>query len=39
MRAYYVPGANKIKAHRVTLVERYQMWKARRRRAKSMARW
>lgn len=35
MNWYYVPGANKIKAHRCTLAERFQMWRARRRQIKS----
>ena len=31
MNWYYCPGAGKIKAHRCTLRERFQMWKRRRR--------
>ena len=40
MGFYYVPGSRVIKAHRVTLLERFQMWKARRRRKElPMGRW
>ena len=36
MSYYYCPGSGKIKAHRCTLKERYQMWKKRRQRMKEM---
>ena len=31
---YYCPGSGKIRAHRCTLVERFQMWRRMRRRMK-----
>ena len=31
MRFYYVPGAHKIKGHRVTLAARVRLWLRRRR--------
>lgn len=34
MNAYYCPGSGKIKAHRCTLKERFQMWRRQRRRMK-----
>lgn len=33
---YYCPGSGRIKAHRCTWTERYQMWKRRRKRMKEM---
>lgn len=36
---YYCPGSGKIKAHRLTLKERFQMWRQRRRKAKEMPLW
>jgi len=33
---YYVPGAGKIKAHRVTLIESIQMWWRRRKRRREV---
>ena len=39
MNWYYAPGSGKIKAHRMTLLDRYRMWKAFRRRAKMKVVW
>lgn len=33
---YYVPGAGKIKGQRITLVDRFRMWKRRRERMREM---
>lgn len=34
MSFYYCPGSGKVKAHRCTLKERFQMWRRQRRRMK-----
>lgn len=39
MNTYWVPGSRRIKAHRCTMMERFQMWRARRRRIKEESMW
>ena len=34
---YYCPGARRIRAHRCTIAERFQMWKRRRQRMREWA--
>ena len=36
MSWYYTLGSGKIKAHKLTLIERYRMWKKRRQRSKEV---
>lgn len=36
MRTYYVPGARRIKGQRLTLRDRFGMWKKRRQRMKEL---
>lgn len=33
---YYVPGAGKIKGQRITLADRFRMWRKRRQRRKEL---
>ena len=35
-RWYYCPGSRRVKAHRCTLVERFQMWRRARQRRREL---